>query len=88
MEEENLELGDKRKQQELLQQVLAASDADAEEERVGTEINRSSSQNSLVSRRQGSMASMSGADDMMYLEYRSGSKQSKSRHPLFKRFRN
>lgn len=87
MEEENLELGEKRKQQELLQQVLAASDADADEERVGTELSRSSSQNSLVSRRQGSMASMSGADDMMYLEYKSGAKQSKNRHPLFKQFR-
>lgn len=87
MEEENLELGEKRKQQELLQQVLAASDADADEERVGAELSRSSSQNSLVSRRQGSMASMSGADDMMYLEYKSGAKQSKNRHPLFKQFR-
>jgi len=88
MEEENLELGDKRKQQELLQQVLAASDADADEERIASEsISRSSSSSSLVSRRQGSMASMSGADDMMYLEYRSGTKQSKSRHPLFKQFR-
>ncbi|XP_068670729.1 general transcription and DNA repair factor IIH helicase/translocase subunit XPB-like isoform X2 [Montipora foliosa] len=89
MEEENLELGDKRKQQELLQQVLAASDADAEEERVASDsISRNSSSSSLVSRRQGSMASMSGADDMMYLEYRSSNKQScKSRHPLFKQFR-
>lgn len=88
MEEENLELGDKRKQQELLQQVLAASDADADEERVASDaISRSSSSNSLVSRRQGSMASMSGADDMMYLEYRSSSKSCKNRHPLFKQFR-
>lgn len=88
MEEENLELGDKRKQQELLQQVLAASDADAEEERVASDsMNRSSSSTSIVSRRQGSMASMSGADDMMYLEYRSSNKQPKSRHPLFKQFR-
>ncbi|CAH3165505.1 unnamed protein product [Porites lobata] len=88
MEEENLELGDKRKQQELLQQVLAASDADADEERVASDsISRSSSSSSLVSRRQGSMASMSGADDMIYLEYKSGAKQTKNRHPLFKQFR-
>ena len=36
-------------------------------------------------RRAGSMASMSGADDMMYVEYSSKNKQ---RHPLFKKFRN
>ena len=40
-----------------------------------------------MSRRQGSMASMSGADDMIYLEYKSGAKQTKNRHPLFKQFR-
>lgn len=33
------------------------------------------------------MASMSGVDDMMYLEYKSGAKQTKNRHPLFKLFR-
>ena len=42
----------------------------------------------FVARKSGSMASMSGGDDMMYLEYRSNSsKVEKSRHPLFKRFR-
>ena len=35
---------------------------------------------SSVSRRAGSMASMSGGDDMVYMEYRT----SKPQHPLFK----
>lgn len=43
------------------------------------------------SRRTGTMSSMSGADDTVYMEYQSrGSKAllgSKSVHPLFKRFR-
>ncbi|KXJ10571.1 TFIIH basal transcription factor complex helicase XPB subunit [Exaiptasia diaphana] len=85
MDEENLNLSTKREQQELLQKVLAASDADAEEERTAGEVNQ---KNSGVTRRTGSMASMSGADDMSYLEFRSSSKStSLSRHPLFKKFR-
>uniref|UniRef100_A0A6P8IG39 General transcription and DNA repair factor IIH helicase/translocase subunit XPB n=1 Tax=Actinia tenebrosa TaxID=6105 RepID=A0A6P8IG39_ACTTE len=86
MDEENLNLSTKREQQELLQKVLAASDADAEEEKNAGDPNQKSSG---VIRRAGSMASMSGADDMMYLEYRSSSRSSSNlaRHPLFKRFR-
>ncbi len=37
-----------------------------------------------VVRRTGSMASLSGADSMVYLEYR---KPNKDRHPLFKKLR-
>ncbi|XP_028403832.1 general transcription and DNA repair factor IIH helicase subunit XPB-like [Dendronephthya gigantea] len=83
MDEENLAYATKRDQQELLQKVLAASDADADEE--GDAQSRSSSQNSsAVVRRTGSMASLSGADSMVYLEYR---KPNKDRHPLFKKLR-
>lgn len=42
------------------------------------------------SRRTGTMSSMSGADDTVYMEYQRGSKASaasKGVHPLFKRFR-
>lgn len=43
-----------------------------------------------VSRRTGTMSSMSGADDMAYMEYhsaRSKTSSNKHIHPLFKRFR-
>ncbi|XP_046850585.1 general transcription and DNA repair factor IIH helicase subunit XPB-like isoform X2 [Xenia sp. Carnegie-2017] len=81
MDEENLAYATKREQQELLQKVLAASDADADEE--GDSQSRSASQNTVL-RKTGSMASLSGADSMVYLEYR---KPTKDRHPLFKKLR-
>jgi len=86
MDEENLSYGNKKEHHEVLQKVLAATDTDAEEERVAGESgigtkSISSSGSSMV-RRPGSMASMSGADDMIYSEMKG-----KSRHPLFKRFR-
>ena len=63
----------------LLQQVMAATDADAEEEGIlgpgGSKVKRTA----------GNMASMSGADDNLYTEF----KKSKMgiHHPLFKKFR-
>jgi len=82
MDEEELSYSNKKDHHEILQKVMAATDADAEEEKVATENSSRSGSNVSVSRRAGSMASMSGADDMMYIESRS-----KQRHPLFKRFR-
>eukprot|EP00795_Rhopilema_esculentum_P014874 gene14874-6006_t len=72
-----------------MDEVLAATDADADEENVpGDSSSYSSVKRSFVARKSGSMASMSGGDDMMYLEYKaSSSGTEKSRHPLFKRFR-
>lgn len=64
----------------LLQQTLAANDADLEEETVGGPGGSKGS-----SRRPGNMASMSGADDNVYLEKRGGRKET---HNLFKRLRN
>ncbi|XP_002732918.2 general transcription and DNA repair factor IIH helicase/translocase subunit XPB-like [Saccoglossus kowalevskii] len=83
MDEDHLHYSTKHEQQRLLQQVLAASDADADEERVVGELNAKGSQ---VVRRVGSMSSMSGADDQVYMEFQSKSKL-KSSHPLFKKFR-
>ncbi|KAJ8254992.1 hypothetical protein GJAV_G00199690 [Gymnothorax javanicus] len=90
MEEEDLMFSTRDEQQQLLQKVLAASDLDAEEEVVMGEMGSSSRQQ--FSRRTGTMSSMSGADDTVYMEYQSarGSKASstaKNVHPLFKRFR-
>ncbi|XP_001366494.1 general transcription and DNA repair factor IIH helicase subunit XPB [Monodelphis domestica] len=87
MEEEELAFSSKEEQQQLLQKVLAATDLDAEEEVVAGEFGSRSTQ---VSRRFGSMSSMSGADDTVYMEYhtsRSKASVNKHVHPLFKRFR-
>ena len=64
----------------LLHQTLAANDADLEEEVVpgaGPGLKGGV-------RRAGNMASMSGADDNVYLEVRS---RTKEKHPLFKKLR-
>uniref|UniRef100_A0A8C8SHI1 General transcription and DNA repair factor IIH helicase/translocase subunit XPB n=1 Tax=Pelusios castaneus TaxID=367368 RepID=A0A8C8SHI1_9SAUR len=87
MEEEQLSFSSKEEQQQLLQKVLQASDLDAEEEVVAGEYGSKSTQ---VSRRFGTMSSMSGADDTVYMEYhtsRSKASSNKHVHPLFKRFR-
>ncbi|XP_054578917.1 general transcription and DNA repair factor IIH helicase subunit XPB isoform X2 [Eptesicus fuscus] len=86
MEEEELAFSTKEEQQQLLQKVLAATDLDAEEEVVAGEFGSKSSQ---VSRRCGTMSSMSGADDTVYMEYHSARSKAASKHvhPLFKRFR-
>ncbi|XP_006909552.1 general transcription and DNA repair factor IIH helicase subunit XPB [Pteropus alecto] len=86
MEEEELAFSMKEEQQQLLQKVLAATDLDAEEEVVAGEFGSKSSQ---VSRRFGTMSSMSGADDTVYMEYHSARSKASTKHvhPLFKRFR-
>ncbi|XP_075174839.1 general transcription and DNA repair factor IIH helicase/translocase subunit XPB [Anomaloglossus baeobatrachus] len=88
MEEEDLSFSTKEEQQHLLQKVLAASDLDAEEEVVAGEFGTKSSTH--VARRVGTMSSMSGADDTVYMEYqapRNKGASNKHVHPLFKRFR-
>ncbi|KAG1942469.1 general transcription and DNA repair factor IIH helicase subunit XPB [Pimephales promelas] len=87
MEEEDLMFSSRDEQQQLLHKVLAASDLDAEEEVVMGEVGGKQQ----FSRRMGTMSSMSGADDTVYMEYQASrsSKTSgiKNIHPLFKRFR-
>ncbi|XP_063224122.1 general transcription and DNA repair factor IIH helicase subunit XPB [Bacillus rossius redtenbacheri] len=73
----------REEQGQLLQQVLAASDIDADEERIPGEGPRSGL---TMNRRVGNMSSMSGADDAVYLEYRKHA-NSNIKHPLFKKFR-
>lgn len=68
----------------LLQQVLAASETDADEERVPGEGIGTGRAGGSGFRRTGNMASMSGADDAIYMEYR---RLSNVKHPLFKKFR-
>ncbi|XP_067649360.1 general transcription and DNA repair factor IIH helicase/translocase subunit XPB-like [Haliotis asinina] len=85
MDQEELAYNTKEEQMSLLQKVLAATDQDAEEE-GGPDGGRPG-----VFRKAGSMSSMSGADDSVYMEYKrgsgSGSMKSAALHPLFKRFR-
>ncbi|XP_030638532.1 general transcription and DNA repair factor IIH helicase/translocase subunit XPB [Chanos chanos] len=87
MEEEDLMFSTREEQQQLLQKVLAASDLDAEDEVVTGEVGMKPQ----FSRRAGTMSSMSGADDTVYMEYQMsrGNKAAagKNIHPLFKRFR-
>ncbi|XP_054712229.1 general transcription and DNA repair factor IIH helicase subunit XPB-like [Uloborus diversus] len=83
-EQEDLAYKTREEQTQLLQQVLAANDADAEDEKIPAEFSGGKS-TPQASRRVGSMSSLSGADDAVYMEYRM--KREGSRHPLFKRFR-
>lgn len=86
MEEEELAFSTREEQQQLLQKVLAATDLDAEEEVVAGEFGSRSGQ---ASRRFGTMSSLSGADDTVYMEYHSSRNKASTKHvhPLFKRFR-
>jgi len=77
MSEDNDLLYKKKEDQvTLLQQTLAANDADLEEEMDPSKPGSK--------RKYGNMSSMSGGDDALYLE---SSSKGKTLHPLFKRFR-
>ncbi|XP_035723520.1 general transcription and DNA repair factor IIH helicase subunit XPB-like [Vespa mandarinia] len=72
----------REEQGQLLQQVLTASDMDADEERIPGEGVRS------VTMKAGNMTSLSGADDAVYYEYKKApSSSTANKHPLFKKFR-
>ena len=72
----------KEEQVLLLQQTLAATDADIEEEDLGK---GSGGGGKGFKRQGGTMSSMSGADDNVYMEGRK--KRSDVKHPLFKKLR-
>ena len=74
----------KEEQAKMLQAVLTASDNDADEERVPGEIG---GRPGPFGRRTGTIASMSGADDNVYMEYKRSSGANLPKHPLFKKFR-
>ena len=75
--DKELHYENREQQVTLLHQTLAANDADLEEEGVG-----GTGGGKGTVRRAGNMASMSGADDNVYLE-----SKSKTKHPLFKKLR-
>ncbi|KAI4477297.1 PREDICTED: DNA excision repair protein haywire [Polistes canadensis] len=81
-DEPDLMYGLREDQGQLLQQVLTASDMDADEERIPGEGIRS------VTMKAGNMTSLSGADDAVYYEYKKApSSSTANKHPLFKKFR-
>ncbi|EGT46469.1 hypothetical protein CAEBREN_17583 [Caenorhabditis brenneri] len=97
MESEDLKLGTKELQLQLLSQVLATSDADAEEEDIKVLLvvlyyadYHYNFQEELadgtirIARREATMASMSGGQGA---QYHAKAKAITERHPLFKRFR-
>uniref|UniRef100_A0A0V0G770 General transcription and DNA repair factor IIH helicase/translocase subunit XPB n=1 Tax=Triatoma dimidiata TaxID=72491 RepID=A0A0V0G770_TRIDM len=81
-EDPDIMYSDRDEQGSLLQQVLAASEVDADEEKIPGEGPKPWGG---VRRAQGSIGSMSGADDAIYMEYKKSS--SSIKHPLFKKFR-
>lgn len=86
MDEEELFFKTKQEQQDLLQVVLQANDTDAEEERIAGVDSGMRPTSSGFTRKAGNMSSISGADDNVYMEYKSKAKTD-HKHPLFKRFR-
>lgn len=84
MEHEKLLYSDRDSQLKLLQEVIRANDADAEEERVVGEVG-GYRPGASGTKKPGNMASISGADDTVYKEFKR--KQVEHQHPLFKRFR-
>ncbi|XP_055378892.1 general transcription and DNA repair factor IIH helicase subunit XPB [Condylostylus longicornis] len=75
----------REEQGQLLQQVLAASDIDCEDEKLPGESGfRNMASGSSTSRRAGGLSSISGADDAVYYEKKNRSNHT---HPLFKKFR-
>ncbi|KAI1731837.1 TFIIH basal transcription factor complex helicase XPB subunit [Ditylenchus destructor] len=84
IESEQLDLATKDEQLKLLSQVLQSSDADAEEEDTKEEI-FDGARESKITRREGDLASFSGAGAVTYIKkYK---KTDDDRHPLFKRFK-
>jgi len=84
MEKEHLDLSTKDEQLKLLSKVLQSSDADAEEEDTKEEV-LEGSRETRVTRREGDLASFSGANSLTYTQRLK--KNDDDRHPLFKRFR-
>nr|CAI5849997.1 unnamed protein product [Callosobruchus analis] len=77
-EEPDLFYKTREEQGQLLQQVLAASDIDCEDERIPGEGGAKAG----ATRRTGNLGSMSGADDAVYYEFKKSNNINK--HPLFK----
>ncbi|XP_041987489.1 general transcription and DNA repair factor IIH helicase subunit XPB [Aricia agestis] len=78
-QEPDMMYGTREEQGMLLQQVLATTESECEDEREG---GVGGAGGAGAARRAGTLASLAGADDALYLERRAANK-----HPLFKKFR-
>ena len=84
LENEQLFYAKREEQQELLQKVLAANESAADEEDVPGGLRGTGS--SQIFRTSGTLGSLSGADEGLYMEINRKQKAGQSRHPLFKKF--
>lgn len=86
IDDEELFYTNKDEQMQLLQQVLQATDSDGELEKISVMDSNDSTKQSFVTKKSGNINSLSGADDNVYLEFKS-KKSNDYKHPLFKKFR-
>lgn len=82
LENENLSYSRKDEQIDLLKEVLAANESEADVEDAQSSLRPNAS--SHIFRSTGAMGSISGADEGIYMESRRN--KEKTRHPLFKKF--
>ncbi|CAH8429246.1 unnamed protein product [Dicrocoelium dendriticum] len=95
MEHETLRLSTKQEQAELLHRVLASTEEDAMEERLPADpddvtLTKRTVPADSATRKPSRMASLSGADDAIYVDTSSAAvrrNKMKERHPLFRLFR-
>ncbi|XP_063690957.1 general transcription and DNA repair factor IIH helicase subunit XPB-like isoform X2 [Bolinopsis microptera] len=83
MDQQDLHYSTKAEQAELLQKVLAATDADADTEEVPVDGIAGSRSKNKFFRKHGESSGLSGGSGMSYMEYNKG----KRKHPLFTKFR-
>lgn len=83
LESENLYYSKKDERQELLQKVLALNDNAADEEDMSSSL-KSAGSSQMFRSQGGTMSSLSGGDEGLYMEVKKGQKG--THHPLFKKF--
>lgn len=83
LENENLYYAKKDERQELLQKVLALNETAADEEEATSSLKSAGS--SQMFRSHGTLSSLSGGDEGLYMEVKKSQKD-KNHHPLFKKF--
>ncbi len=86
LEDENLFYSKKEEQQELMRKVLAANESEADEEDAQSQTGLKTAGSSQILRSQGTLSSLSGADEGLYMELQRHRNKDKIRHPLFKKY--
>jgi DNA excision repair protein ERCC-3 len=86
LEDENLFYSKKEEQQELMRKVLADKESEADEEDAQSQTSLKTVGSSQMLRSQGTLSSLSGADEGLYMELQRHRNKDKIRHPLFKKY--